>query len=503
MKQVPSSRELADFSEHVLVSNDLDQLFREMLSLIQSTVSPTNACLMIYDLSENKIVHEQSLLPESLPLDYKITRSNDLMPLIDNGWQVLGPGDNDNEFYLLHHSNHAGCQPVELFLPFIVQCELVGVLSLSHKESGTDYRLDEMNLLRILINMIALATPRFFKSVGSKPEESNKPRTGVITTRLPIARQDDYKEILGGSDEIRHIIDIIDRVAGENVPVLLTGESGTGKELIARAIHRKSRESEKPLVAMNCAALPDALVESELFGHEKGAFTGAMGLKKGKFEFAEQSTLFLDEIGDMSLGTQAKLLRVLQDGTFQRIGGNETLHSKIRLIAATNQDLKRRIQEGRFREDLFYRINVVQITMPPLKNHREDIPLLADHFFHHYNRFFNKNLKGIDQNLMDWLMSYSFPGNVRELKNIIERAVILETGDFITMHSMPSFTKEQPTAPSTPRQKTLEAIEKEHIESVLRETGFNKSAASRRLGIARKTLREKIAKYGIPPLSDA
>ena len=316
--------------------------------------------------------------------------------------------------------------------------------------------------------------------------------------KIKIRSQDDETGLLGESPGMEYINELIEKIACKDVSILITGESGTGKELIARAIHKKSTRSLMPLVAMNCAALADNLVESELFGHEKGAFTGAYSQKKGKFEFANESTIFLDEIGDMSLQTQAKLLRVLQDGTFQRVGGNKTLHSDARLLAATNKNLLDQIEKRKFREDLFYRINVVQIEIPPLRERGDDIVLLADHFFQYYKNYYRKNLMGINSDVYNWLLNYRFPGNIRELRNIIERAVIMELGDKISIQYMPTSLGNPPQSFQKAESRlSLEELEKGHIRSVLEQVANNKSAAARMLGIARKTLREKIQKYNL------
>ena len=238
-------------------------------------------------------------------------------------------------------------------------------------------------------------------------------------------------------------------------------------------------------------------MESELFGHEKGAFTGAHCQKQGKFEFADGGTLFLDEIGDMSLATQSKLLRVLQDNTIQRIGGNKTITANVRVITATNKKLSEEIKQGKFREDLYYRINVVQIDIPPLRERTEDIPLLADYFLKKYNHFYGKNIKRIACRALDRLIHHSFPGNIRELQNLIERAVIMEQGDELSLDFIPISPLLVKSSVSQDSNGTLEELEKDYIKRVIQQVNFNKSHASRILGIARKTLREKMQKYDL------
>jgi transcriptional regulator with PAS, ATPase and Fis domain len=320
----------------------------------------------------------------------------------------------------------------------------------------------------------------------------------ALVPRVAYKTRDEDSQLIGQCTAIQHIRELVNKISQEEVAVLITGESGTGKELVARDIHRKSKRAQKPLIAMNCAALPESLVESELFGHEKGAFTGAIYRKQGKFECANNTTLFLDEIGDMSLSTQAKVLRFLQDGTFQRVGGNKTLYSNVRLITATNKDMALLMQKGLFREDLFYRINVVQIHMPPLRERSEDIPLLTEHFFRYYNEFYRKNLSHIDQKVLDFILHYSYPGNIRELKNILERAVIMERQSCLDINSI-SLIGSPPARITTESAATttLEELEKQHIQTIMAQVHNNKSKAAQLLGIARKTLREKLAKYHI------
>lgn len=303
-----------------------------------------------------------------------------------------------------------------------------------------------------------------------------------------------YYPKLSRSPEIQKIYSLIDKIARSNATVLIQGETGTGKELIAGAIQAQSLRSREPYVTVNCAALPEHLLESELFGHERGAFTGALTMKKGKFEFADQSSLFLDEIGDLSPAVQAKLLRFLQDGVFQRVGGSQNLRSRIRLISATNRDLLYAIADGAFRQDLYYRINVVQIELPPLREHPEDIPLLAEYYARQFAGKYRLAHQRLHPDIDDWLRSYSFPGNVRELINIVERMVILGNGP-AAIATLPCIGAV--ASPDSPRHlpQSLEILEREHIQAILKETGCNKSAAARILGIARKTLREKMVKY--------
>jgi two-component system response regulator HydG len=316
----------------------------------------------------------------------------------------------------------------------------------------------------------------------------------------------DIANIIGRSEPMKKLLEMMAMVAPSEATVLITGESGTGKELIARSLHFNSPRKDKPLVVVNCAAITETLLESELFGHEKGSFTGADKRREGRFMQADTGTIFLDEIGETSPTMQAKLLRVLQEKEIQRVGGEETLKVDVRIIAATNRDLEKDVTEGKFREDLYYRLNVMPLRVPPLKARREDIPLLAQHFMEKYADKNRKKIKGFVPLAMDMLVNYDWPGNVRELENAVERAVILATGEHITEAQLPMNITEQYEAqkmPSEPAEQildgrhSLEDIEKEAILAALKASDGNKAEAARRLGVTRKTLHNKLKSYGL------
>lgn len=331
-------------------------------------------------------------------------------------------------------------------------------------------------------------------------------RLGVENRELrrQFSEENASTEILGRSPAITSMLSMIRTVAPTEATVLITGESGTGKELVARALHAQSLRKDEPLVTVNCAALAETLLESELFGHEKGAFTGADKRREGRFKQADRGTLFLDEIGEMPIGVQAKLLRALQQGEIQRVGSDKSEHVDVRVIAATNRDLRKEVEERRFREDLYFRLNVISLEVPPLRQRKEDIPLLAAHFLSHYAERNHKNVKGFSAQCMDMLLHYDWPGNVRELQNAVERAVILCTGEYVTgpelpvniaklaAEAMPKSSEVSSSLAGLP----LEEVERRAIEETLRETGDNKSAAARKLGITRATLHKKLRKYG-------
>jgi DNA-binding NtrC family response regulator len=303
-----------------------------------------------------------------------------------------------------------------------------------------------------------------------------------------------YDEIIGKSDAMQEIFGMISRVAPTDSTVLITGESGTGKELIAQAIHANSQRSYMPFIAISCGALPDTLLESELFGYEKGAFTGATHAKRGRFEMADGGTLFLDEIGDITLKTQVGLLRVLEQKEISRLGSEQTTKVDVRILAATNRDLKQAIQEKRFREDLYYRLNVISIHIPPLIERTEDIPLLVETFIRKCCAEMNKEEKKVAPSALKLLMEYDWPGNVRELENVIERALVIGQAREILPDDLP-FSR-RPLRP-TELPKSLKLMEKIHIERILKENDWNISKAARELEIDRQTLYNKMQKYEI------
>ena len=318
------------------------------------------------------------------------------------------------------------------------------------------------------------------------------------------------RAIVGNSPAVCRMLEMIETVAPSDATVLIIGKSGTGKELVARSIHELSSRASGPWVAVNCAALSENLLESELFGHEKGAFTGADKRREGRFLQASGGTLFLDEIGEIPLQMQVKLLRALQQREIQRVGSDETISVDVRIVAATNRDLREEIRAGRFREDLYYRLNVVSIAVPSLAERREDIPLLAQHFLHIHGERSRKDVKGFTPLAMDMLLRYDWPGNVRELENAVERAVVLLFGHYVSERELPQAVvdayhpaQEMP-GPLPDRggndadgPKTLEDMERDFIVRTVRECGDNKSEAAKRLGISRKTLHTKLKSYGL------
>ena len=335
--------------------------------------------------------------------------------------------------------------------------------------------------------------------------EERRLRAEVRALREEVRTKYNFSNILGKSKPMRDLFALITKVAGSRSTVLIQGKSGTGKELVAKAIHYNSPRRERPLVTVNCSAIPKDLLESELFGHVKGAFTGAIAHKRGLFEEADGGSLFLDEIGELSPELQVKLLRVIQEREIKRVGDTRTISVDVRLIAATNRDLAQAVKEGIFREDLYYRLNVIPIVLPDLKDRAEDIPLLVTHFLMKYAKEADPPIEGISKEAMRLLLEYDWPGNVRELENVIERAVILGHGPQILPEDLPAHlrtrmipVRHQTRAASTPRP-TLEELERDYIATVLGETHWHRMQAAHILGIDRRTLYRKIRTYRLQP----
>ncbi|WP_138431055.1 sigma-54-dependent transcriptional regulator [Fodinibius saliphilus] len=320
--------------------------------------------------------------------------------------------------------------------------------------------------------------------------------------REQIDQEYNFNHIIGESDAMKKVYKMVERVSSANSNVLVTGQSGTGKELVARAIHSSSDRSDKPFLAINCGAIPEDLVESELFGHKKGAFTGASADKDGVFVAANGGTVFLDEIAEIPLNLQVNLLRVLQEREVKPVGSNKTLNFDTRIISATNQNLEEEVEKGNFRDDLYYRLNVVELPLPPLQQRRDDIPLLAHHFLKKYNKELKRNLKGISSEAMSAMMAYQWKGQVRELENVIERSVLLSDSNYLQLEDLPASIRdasgsEDINLDSEKLDQAVRVFEKHHIKSMLKRTEGNKSEAARLLGIDPSTLYRKMERLGL------
>ena len=391
-------------------------------------------------------------------------------------------GDDDNLSFV--------CVPIRL------ENTVIGALSADLAPRDNGDLNDDVRLFSIVASMIAQSVrlrQRAFEERAELMAENTRLQNELSSRFQP-------DNIVGRANAMQFVYDMIAQVAPSSSTVLIRGESGTGKELIAHAIHYNSNRRAKPFIKVNCAALPENVIESELFGHERGAFTGAVNMRKGRFELAHGGTLFLDEIGDLSASTQVKLLRVLQEKEFERVGGVQTIKTDVRVLAATNRDLEESIEAGEFRQDLYYRLNVFPIHVPPLRERRTDIILLADHFVDKYNRSHGRDVRRISTPAIDMLMAYHWPGNVRELENCIERAVLLSQDDVIHGHHLPpslQTSEASGTLHQGTLQGTLDSVERELIIDALKSTRGNMAGAARQLGITERQMGLRVKKHEI------
>ena len=396
-------------------------------------------------------------------------------------------------------------------VPLISKDRVVGVMNVA-SEKSRPFSEEDLGLLTGIGHQVGVAieNARLFEDTRKKSselkeayerlkslyEELKEERKKTKTLKKALEERFGLENIVGKNHKMQAIYDLIEDISQSDSTVLIQGESGTGKELIARAIHVLSPRKERPFVVANCSAYAQTLLESELFGHEKGAFTGAIRRKKGRFELADGGSIFLDEIGEIPPTTQLVLLRVLQEKKFERVGGEDTIKVDVRVIAATNRNLAQDMMSGRFREDLYYRLNVIPVMVPPLRERKDDIPLLVKHFLEVYSTASSKAIRGFSEEVMQIFLDYDWPGNVRELQNVVEHAVILAKGEMITQIDLPHSLKE--TFPRTYADiSSLKDTEKNLILKVLKETDGNKYQAAKRLGITRSTLYGKLRKHGI------
>ena len=421
--------------------------------------------------------------------------------VIDTGKAIVVPRISEEPLFLDRTGSRKHLDKSDIAficVPIKIGNETIGALSADRTSREKSALEADIRLLTIIASTISQAVRlrQLAQEEMEKVMQENQ--------RLQDQLKDRYrpKAIVGNSKIMNGVYELIETVAKTNTTVLILGESGVGKERVAHAIHYGSARADKPFVKVNCAALPESLIESELFGHEKGAFTGATMARKGRFEMADQGTIFLDEIGELSLSVQTKLLRIIQEKEFERIGGNTTIKSDVRIIAATNRDLETSLREGKFREDPYYRLNVFPIVVPPLRERRTDIMLLADHFVQKYAREHGKKIESISTSATDRLMSYHWPGNVRELENCIERAVILCADGNIRSHHLPPNLQ---TVDAAARdlagtfKGTMAGMEKEIIIDELKRSRGNMAKAARALGITERMIGLRIMKHGINP----
>ena len=493
-------RVLLDVNNAIVTCLDRDSLFSATAAALRSAIPFDRAALVLHDPVKDvfKVLGVASPAPSPpvIPIGTEWPRQQTRAGwVLDHREPLLTADLKDSPPFLEHAALLKEGIRCAISVPMTMKAKILGTLNVGSRVPGR-YGADEVSLLAAIAEQVALAIENLLAyeeiaTLKARLEEEN------VYLQEEVRAEAAFGDVVGQSQAILDVLASVRKVAKTDSTVLVTGETGTGKELIVRAIHDLSRRKDKLLVKVNCAALPAGVIESELFGHEKGAFTGALTRKVGRFELANRGTLFLDEIGDLPLELQAKLLRVLQDGEFERVGGTQTLKVDVRLIAATNRDLERAVSEERFRADLYYRLNVFPIVIPPLRKRPQDVPRLARHFAMLYASKMGKHVGPLSADVLDRLAAYAWPGNVRELQNVIERAVILspkgrfELGD---VAAAPAGGSPKPQA------RSLEDIERQHIVAVLEETGWRVSGergAAKILGLKRTTLESRMRKLGI------
>lgn len=421
--------------------------------------------------------------------------------VVKTGHPVVVPHISEEAMFLDRTGARRGLRKSDISficVPIKLENEVIGTLSADRLfHEGVSFG-EDVRLLAIIASMISQAV----RLRQSAQEEKHSLMEENVWLQNQLKERFRPSNIVGNAKAMHNVYDLIAQVSKSDTTVLIRGESGTGKELVAHAIHYNSLRATKPFIKVNCGALPESVVESELFGHERGAFTGAIATRKGRFELAHGGTIFLDEIADLSATTQIKLLRVLQEREFERVGGTATIKTDVRIIAATNRDLEELIDEGKFRQDLYYRLNVFPIRIPPLRERKTDIPLLADFFAERYSKANHKSIKRISTPAIDMLMTYHWPGNVRELENCMERAVLLSSNHVIHGFHLPptlQTAEASGTAHSGTLDGTLENVERDLILDALKATRGNKAKAARALGITERTMGLRVKRYGINP----
>ncbi len=493
---------------------DLDKALTETLRIMHETLRMERATLVLPDESGLHLVIRAAYGLTAAEAKKGVYRLDEgvIGTIFRSGQPFVVPDVQKEPLFLNRTGARTRLNKAEisfLGVPVVLMEQPVGVLTVD-RIFGADVSYEEdIRFLTVVATLIAQFL-NLHKAIAKKEQSLIEEN---ISLKAELQNRFSHHNIIGQCKAMQEVFRYIDKVAPSRATALLLGESGTGKELVARAIHQASPRLDKPFIKVNCAALPDNLLESELLGHEKGAFTGAQALKKGRFELADGGTLFLDEVGELPLPLQAKLLRVLQERQFERLGGTVTISVDVRIIAATNRSLELAVEEKSFREDLFYRLNVVPIVLPPLRERREDIPVLLDHFLRESSKAQQRRMR-LARPVVDFLIDYSWPGNVRELQNLIERLVIMVEGELIGMSDLPSYMvmepeppAEQPVLASEPRRevlpeglekrslKPLADLERREVEAALLRHGWVQARAARELGLTQRQIGYKIKKY--------
>ena len=493
-------RVLLEVNNAIVTCLDRESLFSATADALRRAIPFDRAALLLYDPGKDVFtvlaVAGPVPSPPVIPLGTEWPRQGSRSGwLLDHGEPILTADLRDSPPFLEHAALLEEGIRAAVSVPMVVKGKVTGTLNVGSRVPDR-YGQGEVSLLAAIAEQVALALENLLAyeeiaALKARLQEEN------VYLQEEVRRDAAFGDVVGESPAILGVLANVRKVAATDSTVLITGETGTGKELIVRAIHALSRRKDTVLVKVNCAALPAGVIESELFGHEKGAFTGALTRKVGRFELAHGGTLFLDEVGDLPLELQAKLLRVLQEGEFERVGGTQTLTVDVRLVAATNRDLERAVSDGHFRADLYYRLNVFPIHLPPLRERRQDIPGLARHFAMLYAAKMGKPVGPLSADVLDRLAAYGWPGNVRELQNVIERAVILSSKSRFELPDLLA----PPAGGSPPRRPpSLEDVERQHIVATLEETGWRVSGdrgAAKILGLKRTTLEARMRKLGI------
>jgi len=495
---------LFEISQKLNETLDLQKVLAPILQMMADHMDMLRGTLTILNRSTGEIFIEEAydLMPEQQAKGKYRLGEGITGRVIDSGQPVIIPRISDEPLFLNRTGSRKNLNKEDISficVPIKIGSEVIGALSIDRLFKEQIAFEEDVRLLTIIASSISQAV-RLRQYAGEeleKVKEENQRLHDELRVKFG------PKNIIGTSKAMLEVYDQINKVCQANTTVLILGESGVGKERVAHAIHYSSGRVHGPYIAVNCAALPESLIESELFGHERGAFTGATGFRKGRFEMAEKGTLFLDEIGELSPVLQSKLLRVLQEKKFERVGGNSTLKADVRIIAATNRELEALIREGKFREDLYYRLNIFPIVVPPLRDRKTDIPLLADYFIEKYAREIGKEIERISTPAIELLMSYPWPGNVRELENCIQRAIILSTDGVIQSYHLPPSLQRGGGLPNSERRGALKTMvasyEQDIIIEELKRCRGNMAKAARILGMTERIMGLRIARYGIDP----
>ncbi len=483
---------LKEISTWVSSVQDLDQLLELIIETATRMMDAKASSLLLVDKKTNKLYFKVTTGEKKVDIKkFEIDMGQGIAGYVaEKGEPLLIPDVSSDPRWYREISDSIGFTTSSIAcVPMKIKGQTIGVVEIIDKVTGDPIQNEDLKILSVFADLAALAIGNARKIANNKREIKD------LKKELELKY-----EIVGESKTLTKVIFDAVKVANSKASTLILGESGTGKELLARLIHRSGSRKNQPMIVLNCAALPETLLEDELFGHEKGAFTGAVGRKIGKFELADGGTIFLDEIGEMSPGMQAKLLRILQEGVFYRVGGNKSIPVDVRVISATNKNITEEVYEGRFREDLFYRLNVVEIHMPPLRERMEDIPLLAQYFLDVFKKERGLSNLTISKKAMDYMLLYDWPGNVREMKNALERAVVMGNGIEILPEDLPNLSS-NPKYPGLEVGLTLkEAIDsfkKEFITLNLKHTGGNRSMAAKSMSIQRTYLSRLISKYNL------